>query len=130
MDLKDLAEAWTIMWGVSYIMTALVAPSISEVPALGYGVLGFFILFMVFLAHIAYDKFGYNVLAGAFFALGIAMVYGGVVSWTGAGLWNVPFPNKELFQISMAFADMLAGMFMFMLAIEMARKYPIFSKGD
>jgi hypothetical protein len=122
MDLKDLAEAWTIMWGLSYIMVALVAPSISEVPALGYGVLGFFILFMAFLTHIAYDKFGYDVLAGAFFALGIAMVYGGVVSWTGTGLWNIPFPNKELFQVSMAFADLLSAVFMFMLGLELVRK--------
>lgn len=122
MNLKDLAEAWTIMWGISYIITALVAPSISEVPAVGYGVLGAFIIFMVVFMHLANDKFGYRIMAGVFFALGIAMTYGGVVSWTGAGLWNIPFPNKELFQISMAFADMLSAVFLFLLSIEMARK--------
>lgn len=122
MALKDLAEAWTIMWGTSYIITALVAPSISDAPAFFYGTLGAFILCMVFLTHQAYTKFGYQVLAGAYFALGIMMVYGFVVSWTGAGLWNVPFPNKELFQVSMAFADMLSAVFLFLLGIEMARK--------
>ena len=122
MNLKDLAEAWTIMWGISYIITALVAPSISEAPAFAYGVLGAFILFTVFLMHLAYDKLGYHIMAGAFFALGITMTYGSVVSWTGAGLWNVPFPNKDLFQISMAFADMLSAVYLFLLGIEMARK--------
>lgn len=122
MNLKDLAEAWIIMWGISYIVVALVAPSISNVPAVGYGLLGFFILLCILLMHVAYDAFGYHVMAGAFFALGIAMTYAGVVSWSGAGLWNVPFPNKEMFQISMAFADLLAGVFLFMLSIEMARK--------
>jgi hypothetical protein len=122
MDLKDLAEAWIIMWGVSYIAVALIAPSISDVSPVGYGVLGGFILFCVFMKHIAYDRLGYLVMAGAFFALGIAETYGGVVSWTGAGLWNVPFPNKELFQVSMAFADMLSAVFLFLLSFEMARK--------
>jgi len=122
MNLKDLAEAWTIMWGISYIITALVAPSISDAPAIFYGALGAFILFMVFFIHLAYDKLGYHIMTGAFFALGIAMTYGGVVSWTGAGLWNVPFPNKELFQVSMAFADMLSAVFLFLLGIEIARK--------
>ena len=122
MVLKDLAEAWIIMWGISYIITAIVAPSISDAPAILYGVLGAFILFMVLLKHLAYDKFGYRILAGAFFGLGIAMVYGFVVSWSGAGLWNVPFPNKELFQVSMAFADMLSAVFLFLLGIEMVRK--------
>ena len=122
MNLKDLAEAWTIMWGLSYIIVALVAPSISEAPPIGYGLLGIVILWMVFLMYVAYDKLGYRILAGAFFALGVAMVYGGVVSWTGAGLWNVSFPNKELFQVSMAFADLLSAVFMFMLGLDMARK--------
>jgi len=122
MNLKDLAEAWTIMWGLSYIITSLVAPRISEVPQIGYGVLGAFILFMVLLIHLADDKLGYHILAGVFFALGVAMIYGGVVSWTGVGLWNVPFPNKELFQVSMAFADLLSAVFLFILGLEMARK--------
>ena len=122
MNLKDLAEALTIMWGTSYIMTALVAPSISDAPAILYGALGALILFMILMMHLAYDKLGYRIVAVVFFALGILMTYGGVVSWTGAGLWNVPFPNKDLFQISMAFADMLSAVFLFLLGIEMARK--------
>jgi len=122
MNLKDLAEAWTIMWGISYIITALVAPSISDTPAILYGWLGALILFMVLMMHLAYDKVGYRIVAIVFFALGIMMTYGGVVSWTGAGLWNVPFPNKDLFQVSMAFVDMLSAVFLFLLGIEMARK--------
>jgi len=118
MNLKDLAEAWTIMWGISYIITALVAPSISEVPAFAYGVLGVFIIVMVFLMHFIHGR----PVTVVFFALGIMMTYGGVVSWTGAGLWNVPFPNKELFQVSMAFADMISAVFLFLLGIEIARK--------
>ena len=106
------------MWGISYIITAIVAPSISDAPAIFYGILGAFIIIMVFLMHFIRGR----PVTIAFFALGIMMTYGGVVSWTGAGLWNVPFPNKDLFQISMAFADMLSAVFLFLLGIEMARK--------
>jgi hypothetical protein len=46
------------------------------------------------------------------------MTFGGVASWTGLVQWNVPFVNVELFQVSMAFADLLSAVFMFVIAIE------------
>ena len=51
------------------------------------------------------------------FILGLVEVYGGIASWCGLGIWNVPFPNIELFQVSMAFADLLSAVFLFYLAI-------------
>ena len=118
MNLKTLAIAWILMWGMSYIMVALVAPWIADTPPLVYGALGAFILFCLLLRHIAYDELGNNIVRIIFFCLGTLMVFGGITSWTGVALWNVPFPNVEIFQVSMAFADLLSAVFMFVLAIE------------
>lgn len=119
MSMKDLIEAWIIIWGLSYIITAIVAPNISEVDPITYGFLGIVIISILVLAHFAQFQISRECLGIAFLALSITMVCGAVVSWTGAGLWNVPFPNKELFQVSMALADFLSAVFMMLLAIDL-----------
>jgi hypothetical protein len=123
LHLKDFAEAWTIMWGLSYIMVALVAPKISGASdALSYAILGGFILFAILLSEIADDQFGYYIVGGILSFLGGAEVFGGVASWSGVAQWNVPFPNKEIFQVSMAFADLLSAVFLILLAIDLFKK--------
>ena len=116
--LRKFAVAWVLMWGMSYIMVAMAAPWISEVPALVYGTLGGFILFALFLRWLAYDRMGYIIVRFLFYCLGVLMVAGGIMSWTGVTIWNVPFENLEIFQVSMAFADLLGAVFMFVLATE------------
>jgi hypothetical protein len=49
--------------------------------------------------------------------LAVLSVFSGISSFTGVQLWVVPFANKEIFQVSMAFADLLGAAFMLYLAL-------------
>jgi hypothetical protein len=122
LSLTDLAEAWIVLWGISYLITAAIAPHISDTPPFIYGILGFLLLFFMALRYLAYDNLGYYAVSTLFFAMSLLMVYSAVASWTGLGLWNVPFPSKEPFQISMAFLDMFSAIFLYLLAKETYRK--------
>jgi hypothetical protein len=118
MNLKTLAIAWTLMWGLTYIIVAFIAPNIAlDTPALFYVFLGAFILATLVTRYFAYNKLSRSVVRCLFFGLGVFEVIGGVMSWTGVGLWNVPFADVALFQISMAFADLISAVFLFVLAI-------------
>ena len=118
MDLKTLAISWTLMWGLTYIIVAFVAPNIAlDTPALFYAFLGAVFLFSLAMRYIVSNKLGRIFVRCAFFSLGVFEVIGGVMSWTGVGLWNVPFADVALFQISMAFADLISAVFLFVLAI-------------
>lgn len=115
-SLDRFAVAWTIMWGISYIMVALFVPAVSDTPALAYGVFGAVILLCCYL-YLSPNKFERDVARCLFFGLGVMEVFGGVASWTGLSRWNVPFMTVEAFQVSMAFADLISAAFMFNLAI-------------
>ena len=118
MNLKTLAIAWTLMWGLSYVAVAFVAPNIAtDTSALFYFILGAVFLLGIVALYITDNKMGQLVIRGLFFGLGAFEVIGGVASWTGAGLWNVPFADVALFQVSMGFADLISAVFLFVLAI-------------
>ena len=118
MNLKTLAISWTLMWALTYIMVAIIAPNIApDTPAIFYVFLGAFIIFTIGVRYLAYDKLGRCIVRCLFLGLGVLMVYGGIVSWTGTALWNVPFADIALFQVSMAFADLISAVFLFVLAI-------------
>lgn len=115
--LERFATAWLLMWATAYIVVAACYPQIAGDPI--YGV--FYLVLGVLIAGltIAYitgspDLLIYERLA--LFVLAIVMVYGGIISFTGIAVWNVPFENKEVFQVSMAFADLIAAVFMLVLA--------------
>jgi len=135
--LNRFAVAWLLAFGISYIATAIFAPGIAGDPVQGmivYTVLGLVILAAVALRTFTESQevsvslrkevkmdirvmspiqnLGRVLLA----VLGVIEVVGCVTSWSGVAVWNVPFPNKELFQMSMAFLDMLSAVFMFLLA--------------
>lgn len=120
MSLRKFAFAWNLMWGLGYIIVALSAPWIGgeevTINIALYMALGIGILFSLTLLYL---KKWYRVGRGILMILGVISVYGGIASWTGLTLWNVPFPNRELFQVSMAFADLLGAVFMFVLAIDL-----------
>lgn len=114
-----VALAWTTMWGISYIITASIASPISlDTPSLFYAVIGVTILIGVDAKLLANDIIGYAAVSFLFIVLACLMVYGGVASWAGLSMWNVPFVNLELFQVSMAFADFIAAAFMFVIAFD------------
>lgn len=112
------------MWGIAHIIAAIVAPDLllsSDLPDVPTVLVGVLILVpTIFYYCVPANKNRIvNVLSRiALLLVGGLMVYGGIISWTGLVIWNVPFPNLEPFQVSMAFADLIAGVFMFVLAIE------------
>ena len=114
--LRRLSVAWCLMWGLCYLVVAVTTPWISDVSNIVYASLGAWILLSLALLYLVHDRFGRAIIRMMFFAQGVLMVYGGVTSWTGLAVWNVPF-NPEMFQVSMAFADLLAAVFLFVLAI-------------
>jgi len=123
-SLKSLAASWNVMWGISYIIVALVAPSISEIPSIIYALLGGAIIVFVAWTYISLDFTGRFFLSLTLFFLAGLEVYGGVTSWTGVFLWNIPFTNVEIFQVSMALADFISAAFFILLVID------IWEKGD
>lgn len=108
-NLKKFAVSWTVMWAISYIIVAVVTPWVSTLSPIFYVVLAVVMIVISLLAAVDHKHL---VLAMAFMGSAVLMVYGGVTSWTGAFIWNVPFASKELFQVSMAFADFVAAAFM------------------
>lgn len=115
-ELRRFAVAWCLMWSLSYVVVAVVAPGISDFNNIVYASLGAWILLSLVLSYLVHDRFGRVIIRVMFFAQGVLMVYGGVTSWAGLAVWNVPF-NPEMFYISMAFADLLSAAFFFVLAI-------------
>ena len=127
-SLRKFAVAWTLMWAFAYIFTAVFAPYVGgeDVTTNFVTFLGLGAWMIISLALYSNKSPCVNVsitrseIIGRIFLfwLGLIEVFGGITSWTGLALWNVPFPNKELFQVSMAFADLIAAVFMFYLAID------------
>jgi len=135
--LTKLARAWLLMWGLSYIIVAAIAPGIAGDIRLGqltYGVLGLSIIGALILfyyerneeepfpgggIHVVRRRPYVNTARFILCVLGYISVCGGVASWTGLAVWHVPFENQQaIFQVSMAFANLLSAVFMFALAWE------------
>lgn len=118
MNLRTIALAWMLTIAVSYFSLAIFAPTVGgDTTVIGiivYTLLGFGFLFATMLPYTPYKTVG-RILQ---FILGVILALGAVLSWTGVGLWNVPFPNVELFQVSMAILNILTAVFAFALAID------------
>lgn len=110
------------MWGIAYITTAIYAPSIGGDPSLGsaiYSALGSAIIVLVIIRAFKHDptEFLSYWVRVLLFVVALIEIYGGIASWTGLAVWNVPFANKEIFQVSMAFADLVSAVLMLYLAL-------------
>lgn len=123
MGLRTLAVAWNVMWSLSYIVVSLIAPDISlDTPAFLYTMLGVVLFVVLILSYIATTLTSRIVVSAMLSILGVLMVYGGIASWAGVGLWNIPFANIELFQVSMAFANLLSAVFIFYIVIDLIKE--------
>jgi hypothetical protein len=119
--IKQFAIAWNIMWAFSYLVVAFLAPNIG-----GGSTTGNMLIFLAFgialLSATVLTSWTKGTMRTAgrilLVILAIISVASGVASWTGVALWNVPFANKELFQVSMAFADLIGAVFMLDLTLE------------
>ena len=119
--LRKLIYAYLFMWGLAYLVVAFVDPEVSgfnvAVSALTYALVGTVLIVGLFFRWL--EKYlDFHVGRAILAVLGTIEVYAGVVSWTGLSVWNVPFASKELFQVSMAFADLISATLMFYLVIE------------
>lgn len=138
-SLSNFAFAWTLMWAFAYICTALFAPWVGGVDTIMniiifVGLGAWMILSLVLYStkplhgdlhpvEGAVPLNTYRAIGKIFlFILGLIEVFGGIASWVGLAMWNVPFANKELFQVSMAFADLVSAVFMFYL-VTVREKY-------
>lgn len=115
--LERFAVAWLLMWGLSYIFAALLAPEISG--DVTHGRIAFSFIGVAILAALLLLRTSGRIIGRLLLLiLGVPEVICGVASWTGIIIWNVPFMDKALFQVSMAFLDLVSATFMFFLAIE------------
>ncbi len=115
MGLKKVAAVWLVMWGLSYIFYAALVPWLDLVPKILFAGFGIVIVGSAICSGLAGKKWQLSIIN---VVLALLQIYGGVASWTGLHIWNVPFANKEMFQISMACADLLAAVFLLYLASE------------
>lgn len=112
--LKVVSNAWLIAWALAYLATAIFAPGIGGDVLTGillYGLVGIGILACLALFR-AQNTDLRNLGMVLLFVLAAFSVFGAVASWSGLALWNVPFQNKELFQVTMGLMDFLAAVFM------------------
>jgi len=116
--LENFAVSWLIAWGMSYIATAIFAPSIAgdfRVGILTYTLVGILIIATSTLKWFPNTNPFDRIRRFTLFVLASMSILSGVQSWTGVLIWNVPFASKELFQITMAFMDFISAVFMLIL---------------
>lgn len=99
-----LSSAIILGWGITYITCAFLLPDI--------GLNRYFMLLAGSLEIIPliFEKY-YPVAASVLFLFtGIAEIVGGVLSWAGVPIWNVPnFGSQATYQVTMAFMDFIGG---------------------
>ena len=117
------------MWATTYIAVAFIAPTVggifNNIYMFLYGMLLTLCVagqILVNSKHIKVFRNFVSFLSRAnkigFIAFAIAEVIAGVMSWTGALRWNLPFANTEVFQVSMAFMDIVASVWLFVLVFD------------
>ena len=123
INLKILALSWITMWAATYIAVAFIAPTVGGIFNNTYMFL-YGILLMVCIAGqlVPYKGKYVKTVSKAskigLFGFAIAEVIGGVMSFTGALRWNLPFANTEVFQVIMAFMDLVAASLLFFIVFD------------
>ena len=115
------SSAWLFMWALSYLAVAVLAPDIGGGAAWDWLIFVAFGIFLIVGTIFAnWSSLRYTNVAGRIilFVLAVISVGSGIASWTGLQTWLVPFANKEIFQVSMAFADLISATFMIALALD------------
>lgn len=123
-SLEKLATAFLIVWGLGHPMMMIVAPQVvntfsTTVDMIESGLLGIAICMIALAFWHSENKSARFILRAILgIILGPAMIYGAIVSFAGMMIWTVPFLNQELFQVSIAIADLLAATCMYILVLE------------
>ena len=123
-----MTNAWLIAWALAYIVAGIAAPQISGNVLEGqilYLIMGVLLLApLAMLESIELPGFDpdrehtVRTLATVLLiALAFVSLYSAVASWSGMFVWNVPFPDKSLFQVTMGLMDFVGAVFMLIRAI-------------
>lgn len=114
----NFRDAWILMWGLAYVACGFSNPDIVGNFTLATSMM--FLFFMGFLLLIGFALMEISTITmyktlGRILLLiaGVMETIGGVVSWTGVIVWNVPFADKALFNVSMAIFDLVSASFLF-----------------
>ena len=120
-EIERLVFSWLLTWAWCYGVAAFIAPEISGMSPAYVGSLVYFgVAMWLAIALLLWDigeshvhRRMRNIADVLLILLATVEVVSGVGSWTGAAVWLVPFPDKGIFQVSMALADLIsaAGMF-------------------
>jgi len=122
-NLKLLALSWIMMWAATYIAVAFIAPTVggvfNNIYMFLYGALLTLCVAGQFLPYTGkHAKTVSRASKIGLFGFAIAEVIGGVMSFTGALMWNLPFANIEVFQVIMAFMDLVAASLLFFIVLD------------
>jgi hypothetical protein len=120
MTLKTLIFSWNVMWALSYLIVAAVAPNIEGTTLQGQLIFVPYGLALLAATLLSTLTTGKKQTAGraALIILASLSVYSGVASWSGAAAWNIPFADKAPFQVSMALLDLVGAASMLYLAFD------------
>jgi len=102
------------MYGLTYIFCAAVKPDVfyglpSIYGAIALITIGILMILGLWLIGKKNSRSAKIIL----FSLGCHATLAGVASWTGLITWDVPFQDKPIFNVSMAFLDLLGAVFLF-----------------
>lgn len=114
--MRKIVDAWILMWGLVYLVCAVIKPDIFE----GWpSIYGFISMASIGTLMIVGLVFG-NTTKGKIilFAMGVLESIGGIASWCGAIMWNVPFQDKAIFNVSMSFFDFIGAVALFTKSLE------------
>ena len=120
MSARTISEAWILMWASTYLFCAFLKPDLFEGVAPLHGALMMLTIGALLIAGLVLTRRRKPIGRLVLFIMGIFESMGGVASWTGIIGWNVPFADKAAFNVSMAFADILAAVFLLHRALETA----------
>ena len=123
---NKMVFSYLIVWALAYIFTAIFAPGISGdvlIGAIVYLTIGIALLLCLWLVGVGttyltgLDHIPYRIGQVMLLILGAISIYAAITSWSGVAIWNVPFVNKELFQVSMAAGNLIAAVLMFYIGM-------------
>ena len=111
------------MWAATYIAVAFIAPTVGGVFNSTYMFLYGVLLTICIAGQLLPYKGKHSKTVSraskiGLFAFAIAEVIGGVMSFTGALRWNLPFANTEVFQVVMAFMDLTSATWIFAIVFD------------
>ena len=120
--MKKFVVSWLLMWALSYLVVAVVAPGVGGPPVwldiveyLGTGAA----LMAATLIIGYYPGESVKVIArAALVVLAVISVYSGIGSFAGVFIWVVPYADKAVTQVSMAFLDLVGAAAMIYLALD------------